>query len=304
MLDEVKAIFNVTGWGELIALLVDIVIVYYIIYRVLLLIKGTKAVQMLIGLMIIIVAFVASKADFLNLPTLNWMLDTFLSSFLLFIIVIFQDDIRRVLSQVGQSRLFSSFSTRSAETQNLEEIVKASAQLSEQKTGALIVLQRDADLRGYTESGVGLDARLSRELLVSIFLAEKSNPLHDGAVVVYNDRIMAAGCVLPLTNSPRVERGLGTRHRAAIGLSEETDAAIVVVSEETGAVSVAFRGELTRGLDATRLRAELQKIFAQQGDHEAEPQEAPRKRSLLSWLRPGASQNLKEEVQPQEGTKS
>lgn len=280
MLEVLRGIFNASNWTEFVLVLVDISIVFFIIYRVLLLIKGTRAVQMLIGLLAITIAFFISKPDFLNLPTLNWLLDTFLGSFFLIIVVIFQDDIRRVLSRMGQAPIFSGLGSRSAETQILEEIVAAAVKLAEEKTGALIVLQREADLSSYTErKGAQLDARLTTDLLVSLF--QKNSPLHDGAVIVNKDRILAAGCVLPLSNKTTLNKGLGTRHRAALGLSEESDAAIVVVSEETGTISLAYKEGLTRDFDAKRLRERLQRIFSPDTPKEPGTEPAP----STSWWR-------------------
>ncbi len=281
MFEGLRDIFRVGDWLDLALVLLDITIVYYIIYRVLMLLKGTRAVPMLIGLLAIIITFFASKPEFFNLPTLNWLLDTFLGSFFLIIIVIFQEDIRRVLSQMGQTSLFSGLSTHMAGAQIIEEIVKASIQLSEHKTGALIVMRREAELSKHINSGTILDAQLSKELLVSLFAAEKNNALHDGAVIVQGDRILSAGCVLPLTNKTNIDKRLGTRHRAAIGLSEATDAVIVVVSEETGTISVAFKEELIRGLDSTKLRELLQRLFS----FDPGQGEGGERRLSIGWVR-------------------
>lgn len=278
MLDAIYSFVGATDWLSLGVTVIDFAIVYYVIYRILLLIKGTRAVQMLIGLLAIIIIFFASNEEYLDLPALHWLLDTFISSFILIIIVIFQDDIRRGLSQVGATSILSAISTRQ-ETQLIEEVVKASTQIAQGHRGALIVVEREADLSPYADSGVPLDAKVSKELLVSIFHGD--NPLHDGAVVIRSDRVQAAGCILPLTSTEGLDPSLGTRHRAALGLSEETDAAIVVVSEETGIISVSYRDELIRGLDATSLRELLHRIFA----HHAGEEPAPRRRPVLRWLR-------------------
>ena len=300
MFEGLQNIFKAADWVELILVFLDILIVFYIIYRILLLIKGTRAVQMLIGLLAIIIGFFASKQEFLNLPTLNWLLDTFLSFFFLIIIVIFQDDIRRVLSQMGQTSLFSGLSTGMAETQIIEEIVKASVQLSDSRTGAIIAIQREAELSKYAGSGTILNARLTKELLASVFVAEKGNPLHDGAVLIQGDRVLAAGCILNLTDADLKEKSLGTRHRAAIGLSQETDAAIVVVSEETGTISVAFKSDLVRGLDATELRELLQRIFS----HKASEEGKDSRRLSLSWLRGKSQQPSVAPVPQEEGSET
>lgn len=277
MWDEIRDILADSTWFEGLATALDVLIVYYIIYRILLLIKGTKAVQMLMGLIAIIVFFFASKEEYLNLPTLHWLLDKFIGSFILIIVVIFQDDIRRGLSQFGKTSIFSRMTERS-ETQVIEEVVKASIMMSNARVGALMAIQRDANLGEFGSAGVALDARVSKDLLFSIFLPTHQNPLHDGAVLLQGDRIVAAGCFLPLTNNPNIEKTLGTRHRAAIGLSEQTDAAIVVVSEESGTISVVYREELLRGLDATTLREVLHRIFSY-----AKPQK-PQRRAMVRWF--------------------
>ena len=285
MIETLKQLLAVDSWLDLLVVLIDVGIVTYIVYRILLLIKGTRAVQVLIGLISIIVFFFASKEEYLHLPTLNWLLDKFIGSFILIAVVVFQDDIRRGLSQVGRTSLFSNTESLGQETHVLEEAVKASVMLSNRKIGALIVLEREADLKPYTTEGIALDARVSKELLFSSFLTEHQNPLHDGAVIIQGDIVVAAGCFLPLSNSPKIDKTLGTRHRAALGLSEETDAAVIVVSEETGIISVAYREQLIRGLDASRLREVLHKIFSySRADGEDEPERLSRLKTLLQSL--------------------
>ncbi len=235
--------------------LADIFIVSFIIYRGILLIRGTRAVQMLAGIFVLI--FVYFVARELQLLTLYWLLGRFLSSILLIIIIIFQRDIRRALTQMGQT----PFSSRPGEdeSQSLDEVIGASEYLAKRKIGGLIVIERETGLRDYLESAVTLDAKLSKELLISLF--HTSSPLHDGGVIVRKGRILNARCVLPLTKNPYISRSLGTRHRAAIGLSEETDAVIIVVSEETGAISLVMHGGITSDLDITSLRNRLEAIF-------------------------------------------
>jgi uncharacterized protein (TIGR00159 family) len=239
---------------------IDAVVVYYLVYRLLLLIKGTQAVQMLLGLTVLIAVYMGSKEEYLHLPTLHWVLDKFLGAFVFIVIVIFQADIRRALAQVGRSPLFRS-SARQPGERSFEEVVQAVANLSSKKIGALIALERDANLDGYAENGIGLDARVTQETLQSCFIPFKQNPLHDGAVILREGRILAARCILPFSTNPRYNH-LGSRHRAAIGLSELTDAIVVVVSEETGGISMAVHGELTTGLDATSLRLRLSQGFS------------------------------------------
>ncbi|MDH3360142.1 MAG: diadenylate cyclase CdaA [Desulfobulbaceae bacterium] len=233
----------------------DILIVSYLIYRIILIIRGTRAVQMLAGIgVIIMVYFGARELEFL---TLYWLLGTFLSSIFLIIIIVFQRDIRRALTQVGQQTPFVK--SHEDTIHALEEIVVATQRLSLKKIGALIVIERETGLKDYVESALTIDAQVSKELLLSIFHTE--SPLHDGGVVIRGGRILTAGCVLPLTKNPYISKRLGTRHRAAIGLSEETDAIIIVVSEETRQISLVQHGAITTDLDASSLRNRLDALF-------------------------------------------
>ncbi len=234
---------------------IDILVIAYVIYRTIDLIRGTRAMQMLIGLAVVFVAFLSSQ--YFELYTLNWLLDNFLGSIFLVIVVIFQDDIRRALTQVGTQPFWGR--RKWIEQEDLEEIVRAAVALASKRVGALIVLQREVGLDQYVEVGTRLDARVSKELIMSIFLP--TSPIHDGAVIIHHGRIIAAGCFLPLTGNPHVSKSLGTRHRAAIGLTEETDAVVVVISEEEGAISLVREGRITRDVDAGTLRATLQKLL-------------------------------------------
>ena len=236
---------------------VDIAVMAMGIYWITRLIRGTRAVQMLLGLMVLFFTYFASRA--FELYTLNWMLDNFLSSIILVIVVLFQSDIRRALTEVGRGSLLG-MRGHLPYGQALEEITKAAVSLAGRNIGALIVLEREVGLNEYIEVGTRLDAQVSKELIISIFLPP--SPIHDGALVVQRGRITAAGCFLPLTTSPNVSKSLGTRHRAAIGLTEETDAVVVVVSEEEGKISLVREGRLIRDLDASMLRAALQPLFA------------------------------------------
>lgn len=260
MLDVLVRLLGSEAVAFVLVATVDIVIVAYVIYRVLLLIKGTRAIQMLIGLMLIIVAFFASKEEYLDLVTLNWMLDKFISYFILIVVVIFQNDIRRGLAQVGRSRIFTGLS-RVEESRFFEAVTKACSTLAARRIGAILAIQRQADLSEFAEKGTPLDAQVTSEILLSIFLPDHQNPLHDGAVVVQGGRITAAGCFLPLSMNPRLDKTLGTRHRAGVGLTEETDAVVLVVSEERGAISVAMDGKVTRDIDPATLRKVLQTVF-------------------------------------------
>jgi len=236
---------------------IDIAIVAFGIYWLLLLIRGTRAVQMLAGLFILIVVLAASQ--YFQLFTTQWILDKFLGSLLLIIIVIFQHDIRRALTRVGRGVFYPQLG-RWEETQFLEEITNTATLCAARRFGALIVLERETGLENFVEMGEPLDAKVSRDLLASIFMP--GSPLHDGAVIIQRGRLVAAGCILPLTMNPDVSRDLGTRHRAALGLTEEADAVVIVVSEQTGQISVVEGGVLRQAEDAATLRRLLQEALA------------------------------------------
>lgn len=235
---------------------IDVVIVAYLVYRGLLVIKGTRAAPMLAGLTAVVLIYFISKP--LGLVTLSWLLSNFLSSIILIIIVIFQDEIRRGLTKVGIQPIWVRF-RRPIFDRAIEEIVLACGKLSRDKMGALIVIQREVGLDEFLESGVVLDARLNRKLLIGLFI--KDSPLHDGAIVIEGDRLKAAGCVLPLSSNPDLDPGLGTRHRAALGVSERSDAIVVVVSEENGTISLVREGRITRNLDVSMLRDALHRLI-------------------------------------------
>src|SRR5881392_2672516 len=234
----------------------DILIVAALIYQLLVFIKGTRAVQMALGLALVVVFFYFSR--WARFETATWMLTNMLPYFVFAIIVIFQHEIRRALARFGQAPLFGGFSNINR-NEFYDEIILAVTTLASNQTGALIVIERDIGLKTYIESGIALDAALSYDLLVTIF--NPSVPLHDGAVIVQNGRIAAGACFLPLTVKPRLSKELGTRHRAAIGVTEETDAVAIVVSEETGAISLAHDGEIERFLDPDTLRQRLRNAF-------------------------------------------
>jgi diadenylate cyclase len=236
----------------------DIALVSLILYRVLLLIRGTKAAKMLIGLLLLLVASVISRL--LPLYTMDWLLQTFWAYIVIAVIVIFQPEIRRALAKMGEASFLPAF-TSAEELKSLEEIVRASISLANRKIGALIVIQRDTKLKDFVELGTSLDARVSKELLMSIF--HPSSPIHDGAVVIRGNRVIAAGCFLPIAPTTRISKALGTRHRAALGLTEETDAVVIVVSEETGQISMSVDGRLETHLDMGTLRDMLTDIFTE-----------------------------------------
>lgn len=235
---------------------IDIALVALGVYWLLILIRGTRAVQILVGLLLLIGTSLVSRA--FELTTVEWILDNFLSSAVLIIIVLFQADIRRALARVGRG-VFPSVA-RQEETQLAEEVARAAQSLAQKRVGALFVLERDTHLLDLIEAGTPIDAAVKRDLLVSIFLPQ--SPLHDGAVVVQGGRIAQAGCILPLTLREELPEGLGTRHRAAVGITEESDAVVVVVSEETRALSLVVGGVLAHGLDGARLREVLRDVLA------------------------------------------
>lgn len=235
---------------------IDIALVTLAVYWLLLLIRGTRAVQILIGLLLLLGASLASQA--FELTTLQWILDNFLASAVLIIIVLFQADIRRALARVGRG-VFPSVASRE-DTQVVEEVARAAQALAQRGYGALIVVERETPLSDLIEAGTTIDAAVKRDLLVSLFLPQ--SPLHDGAVVLQGGRIAQAGCILPLTLRDELPEGLGTRHRAAVGITEESDAVVVVVSEETRALSLVVGGVLAHGLDGARLRDVLRDVLA------------------------------------------
>jgi diadenylate cyclase len=231
----------------------DILLVAYLIYRVLLLIRGTRAQQVLVGLTLIAGSFFASKL--FGLKTLSWILDNFISSFLLIVIVVFQHDIRRGLSRVGRRTGYGGIGYGTG-AYLVDELTRAASTMAKDRIGAIIVIERDADLSELAETGIRVDARISTPLLAQIFTPP--GPLHDGAAIIQQGRIAAAAVFLPLTQNPRIDPALGTRHRAGVGATEEVDAIAIVVSEERGQVSIAEGGQLTRDLDETMLRKVLQ----------------------------------------------
>lgn len=236
--------------------LLDILLVAFIIYRIILLIKGTRAVQMLVGLAVLLIVYVASQVG--GLYTLNWILNNFLSSIILVIVVIFQNDIRRALIHVGRNPFFADLSFRE-ETQVIDELCRGCTVLAQKHLGALIVIERETGINDFLEVGVELDAKPSSSLLQSIF--HHASPLHDGAVIIQRGRITRAGCFLPLTQDPSVSPQFGTRHRAAIGLTELVDAVVIVVSEETARISVVIGGKITRDLEVTTLKKVLNRLL-------------------------------------------
>jgi uncharacterized protein (TIGR00159 family) len=239
--------------------IVDVALVYYLIYRLLLTIRGTRAAQMIVGIVLIGAAFFV--AERLELTTVSWLLDNFISTFIILIIVVFQQDIRRALGRIGSNVL--PFGRRQEATHTVDEVVAACAQLARARMGAIIVFERDAALEEFVDDATRLDAALSRQLLVSLFVPAKDNELHDGAVVINKQhRIELARALLPLSRATDLGPEFGTRHRAALGLTEDTDAVVVVVSEERGEISLCFKGSIARDLEPVMLRRALVGLFA------------------------------------------
>ncbi|MBK7947505.1 MAG: TIGR00159 family protein [Deltaproteobacteria bacterium] len=260
---------------------VDILLVTAGIYWLLLLIRGTRAVQILVGLIVLIALSLAS--ELFQLAALGMILERFLDFAVLIIVILFQNDIRRALARVGRG-FFPSFA-ESRDIQIVEEIVRAAGSLSQRRQGALIVLERETNLADMIEAGVSVDAALTKELLLSIF--HPTSPMHDGAVIIQEGRVASAGCILPLTVRTDLPEGLGTRHRAAVGITEETDALVVVVSEETSSISVVLGGEMVRGLDAPRLRVVLREILGGERKELPEASDAAGRLDLVEGREPG-----------------
>ena len=257
-------------WQPVLIGALDVVLVYFLIYRLLLLVRGTRAERMLLGLGIVGIVYILSRE--LNLATLNWILGNFLGSVLLVAVVLFQDDFRRALTKVGLIPGLGG-DVGTAVEHSIQEISHTAGELSKRRIGALIVLEQEIGLEEYTEHAVQIDSLVGHQLLVSIFLP--TSPLHDGAVVVQGDRISAAGAVLPLTFNPGISSNYGTRHRAAIGLSDRTDALIVVVSEETGEISLVREGRITRELDEKNLYNALVRLSSLRRGRGAKKKQKP-----------------------------
>lgn len=243
--------------AELVIDILDVLIVSYFLYRLFSLMRGTRAVHMFFGLIVLFILSVI--AQWVNMIALNWIIASLRTVWVIAFVIIFQPELRRALAMMGQNRILSRFVSVSESKGVVPEIIKAVSNMAEKKIGALIALEKDMGLKNYVETGTKVDASVTSELLGTIFTPP--SPLHDGAVIIQNDRVVAAGCILPLTQDPRVTSALGTRHRAALGLSEETDAIVIVVSEETGTIAYAEGGKLHRKIDLNTLRGDLLKSF-------------------------------------------
>ena len=268
ILEHIRAFVHATDFSWLDVL--DILIVAFIIYQLLQLIRGTHAVQMALGALVLVVLYWASKL--LDLETVNWLMRTFLPYVVFGIIVVFQAEIRKVLAHLGRAPGLGAFAARRKE-EVIDEIVLAATTLASQKIGAIVVIEREIGLRSYIETGIALDALVTYDLLISIF--NPGTPLHDGAVILQGNRVAAAACFLPLTVNPELSRTLGSRHRAAIGVTEDTDALAIVVSEETGILSLVAAGRIRRELDGRALKHALLEALEVEQVVESGPESSP-----------------------------
>lgn len=232
--------------------LLDVLIVAFIIYRALHLIRGTRAVQMLLGLGVLATGYFLSSA--FEMYTTHWVLSSFFDYFVFIVIVLFQDDLRRALTTMGKNPFTLSTETESR-LEMVDEVARAAAQLARDKIGALIVIEREQGLKNFIDTGSLIDSRVRTELLYSIFIP--SSPIHDGAAIINGDRIAAAGCFLPLSLDPEIDKHYGTRHRAALGITEDTDAVVVLVSEEAGAAHLVNAGKMMKNLNEAQIREGL-----------------------------------------------
>jgi diadenylate cyclase len=256
---------SVSWWDVL-----DVLIVSILIYEGLKLIRGTRAMQMAIGSVFVLLLFYGSRL--VPLQTVNWLIRNLLAYIVIAAIVLFQQDIRRALSHLGRAPFFRYFARAEHVAESIEEVITAAGMLAKARVGAIVVFEREIGLRNYIESGIPLDAAVSYDLLTTIF--QPTTPLHDGAVIIQENRIAAAACFLPLTVSPKIDRDLGTRHRAAIGLTEESDAIAVVVSEERGEISLALQGRIERRLSPDDLRTRLHALVMQRKHAAPQPASA------------------------------
>jgi len=251
-------IFNIYWVKTFLLPFIDIVIIAAVIYKIYMMISGTRAIQVVKGLALII--FAAWFSHFLHLETVSWLLNQLIQVAVIAVIILFQPELRRMLTKVGQSRFIGLFFKENITI--IDTLAFAVEELSNKQIGALIVVESNVGLKTYIESGIYVDAVMSKDLLFSIF--RKESPLHDGAVILRRERIIAAKCILPLSERQDLIEGYGTRHMAALGLAEETDAFVIVVSEETGKISVAWNGRIEMGLSIKRLKEQLNQLILMQ----------------------------------------
>lgn len=259
MLEGLLHLFKPRPWSDIAIDVIDIIVVAYIVYRALLVLRGTRAMQMGTGLGIIFLIYVGAK--YAGFVTLYNLLSTLLSSIILIVVVVFQNDIRRGLMRVGAGTFFARLSGQQ-ETKVVDEVVAAATELARHRMGALICFEQDANLDEFVVGqGTIIDSAVQRDLLVSLFVPEGVNKLHDGAVVIRNLRMAKAGVFFPMPEAKGLDKSLGSRHRAALGITEETDAVVVVVSEERGTISFCFNGNIISNLDGASLRQALLGLF-------------------------------------------
>jgi len=247
--------FESLTWVDAVKDAADILIVSFLIYKVMQLIRGTRAVPLIKGILLLVVTWALST--WLNLYTLRWLMNQIFTFGIVTILIIFQPELRRALEQLGRGRLFSrTFHSEDRDVQVwIHEVIKAVNYLARRKIGALIVFERETGLSDYTDTGIKMESHLSAELLINVFIP--NTPLHDGAVIIRGPQIVAAGCYLPLSENPFISKELGTRHRAGIGVTEVSDAVSIIVSEETGAVSLAIGGQLVHDIQEESLISKL-----------------------------------------------
>jgi diadenylate cyclase len=243
------------NYTSLIKILVEISILWFVFYVILIFSRGTRGVHVLKGIILIVLFFIVTQE--LGLDTINWIFTKLFAISVIAFLIIFQPELRRGLASIGQ-RGWSGIFFKESEV--IKEIVKASLSLSKKKIGALIAIERESRLTHYIESGIEIDAIVSAEILMTVFMP--NTPLHDGGIIISGDRVVGAGCLFPLTQNPKVSRTMGTRHRAALGLSEETDAVVIVVSEETGGISIATRGSFMHELQKEEVEGVLKDLFS------------------------------------------
>ncbi len=248
-----KSLVYTIRWQDIL----DIAVISFVIYKILVFLKGTRTLKILvaISLLLFVTYFVT---DFFQLSTLNWILNNFISAIFVILVIIFTPEIRRGLMIMGRGAM-PKVAKEGRKNEKIDEVIKAINALSLGRVGAIIVFQREDDLKEYMEDATILNAKITKELILSIF--HPATPLHDGAVIIKDGEILAAGCFLPLTTRSDLSKSLGTRHRAAIGVTEETDAVCVVVSEETGGISLAVDGRITMKLDGETLEKQLNKLI-------------------------------------------